>query len=296
VNPPGPLSTAAAEIDEQAASNASALEHFDTFASHRAHTSALVLGRASSQQGLRLCILGAGNCYDIDIDAVAAVYREVHLVDLDRAALERARERASARARDRIVCHAPVDISGFLPQLDRWARFDVRPDELVKLVGASAPQIARGLPGPFDVVVSACVISQIQLAVFNVMSPAHPLFNAVRLVANLTHLRLLAGLTAPTGRACLITDVSSNDLYPLAQVDAAADLRPLLTTLVSSGAIIYAVGPDLLASTAREDPLLQETVEMSGPVDAWLWQNGPDRIFLVYAVEMLPRKATAVSG
>jgi hypothetical protein len=71
------------------------------------------------------------------------------------------------------------------------------------------------------------------------------------------------------------------------------DLRPLLGTLVRSGAVIFAVSPDLLTWTAREDPVLQGAVEMSEPVDAWLWQNGPDRIFLVYALDLRARPMVA---
>ena len=288
-----PLSPTAREIQEQIESNTSAVDHFSSFAGHRQHMTALALRDVAPEAGLRLCILGAGNCYDVDLVKLASSYREIHLVDVDPAALARARQPLGADAGAKVFSHAPLDLSGLFDRLDRWARLEVEPQELLGHAAEASAQIARSLPGPFDVVISACLLSQIQLAIYNVLSAAHPLFDAVRHVANLTHLRTLAALMAPAGRAFFATDVASNDLFPLAEVREQSDLRPLLATLVRSGTVVFAVSPDLLTWTAREDPVVQRAVEVSEPVDAWLWQNGPDRLFLVYALELRARAKEA---
>jgi hypothetical protein len=281
-------SSVAAEIGEQRASNASAVPHFDAFAGHRAHLTELVLSGVSARAGARLCVLGAGNCYDLELDRLAGVFKEIHLVDLDPAALARVRDRLSGADRDKIVCHAPVDLSGLFDRLERWRGFQVQPQELFEHPARTARDIVERLPGPFDVVLSACVLSQLQLAALNVLSSEHRLFEPVRQLINLAHLRTIAGLVGQDGRGVLATDVATEEDYPLGGVPAGSDLRPLLEELSSAGKVVFAVRPDLLAWTVREDPLLNHAITMSAPIDAWLWYNGPERIFLVYAVELHP--------
>ncbi len=58
-------SSVAAEIDEQRASNASAVPHFDVFAGQRERLTALPLAGVAAESGPRLCVLGAGNGYDL---------------------------------------------------------------------------------------------------------------------------------------------------------------------------------------------------------------------------------------
>lgn len=281
-------SSVAAEIDEQRASNASAVPHFDVFAGHRERLTALALAGVAAESGPRLCVLGAGNGYDLDLGRLAGVFREIHLVDLDRAALARARDRVSEADRAKVVCHAPVDLTGLLDRLERWQRFQVQPQELFEHPARAAHAIAEKLPGPFEVVLSTCVLSQMQLGALNVLTSEHRLFEAVRQLINLAHLRTLAGLIAKGGRALLVNDVASDGDYALGGIAHGSDLRPLLGELIGAGKVVFAVRPDLLAWTVREDPVLSRTVTLSEPIDVWLWHNGPQRIFLVCAMELRP--------
>lgn len=283
---PRAASSVAAEIEEQRGSNASAVPHFDAFAGHRERLTELALSGVSAEAGARLCVLGAGNCYDLDLGRLAGVFREIHLVDLDPAALARARDRVAAADRAKIACHAPIDLTGLFDRLERWRSFQVQPPELFEHPGRTARAIAEKLPGPFDVVLSACVLSQMQLAALNVMSSGHRLFEPVRQLINLAHLRTLAALVAPGGRAVLVNDVASDQDYALGGVSDGGDLRALLAELVSAGKVIFAVRPDLLAWAVREDPVLSRSITLSEPLAAWLWHNGPERIFLVYATEL----------
>lgn len=281
------MSLAAAEVQKQIESNLNALAHFEAFSELRNRLTALLARRAEPAPGSRLCVLGAGNCYDVDLERLVSRYREVHLVDIDPAALERAWEREPPSVRARLVRHAPLDLSGMLDRIERWRALEVSPEELAGHAGTAAGAIVSALPGPFETVVSACVLSQMQLAVVNVLSPTHPLFEAVRLVVGLTHLRTLAALAAPTGgRALLVSDVSSNLIAPLGPVEPGADLRPLLGQLMREGSVIHVLRPDVVEQLVVEDPALRAMVTRRDLVDAWLWQNGPERTFLVYALEL----------
>jgi hypothetical protein len=285
------VSTAREGVEAQRASNRSALPHEASFAGHRERLTAIVAQGAESDAGGRLCVLGAGNCHDLDLARLSAAFREIHLVDIDAAAIEGARDRQEEAVRSRIVCHAPVDLSGLVDRIDRWKQMQVTPDEVMNHPAEASRKIVETLPGPFDVVLSACVLTQLQLFALEVLTPTHRLFEAVRQIVNLTHLRTLARLIAPDGRAILATDVISSKTYPLDDIEPGADLPKLMAELLDKKAI-YAAHPGLLAWMGGEDPMLSRTVQISSPSDVWLWNNGPQLVFLVYALEM-KRKAGA---
>jgi hypothetical protein len=283
---PDPIHRHPDPIEEQRSSNRSALAHFDSFASHREHLTAFIAAPHRAGASGRLCVLGAGNAYDLDLPRLATQYREIHLVDIDEAALARAYDRQGAATRARIVLHAPIDLSGLFEQLDAWRQFRVTPDDLTAYPEIASNRIVERLPAPFDVVVSACVLTQMQHALVGALSSSHRLFEALRQLLNVMHLRTLAKLLAPGGRAILATDLSSSDLFSPAEVEASSDLRAFMSDLLEAGRVFYVAHPELLQWMGREDPVLRRSAEVSPPLDAWLWQNGVNHTFLVYVLEL----------
>lgn len=286
------------EVELQKRSNSNAAHQLDAFASHRRALTELLMARREAalpaDAGARLCVLGAGNCGDLDLERLASRYRSIHLVDIDPDALERARERQSARTRAAIVPVAPLDLSGMLEPIERWRARQVTPDELLAHPERTAVDIARALGGPFEVVVSACLLSQLHLTVRNVLSDAHPLFQAVGYTLNLTHLRTLSRLATPgAGVALLVSDVATEQMAPLLG-GRERDLRELLEHLLRIGAVFDAVRPDALVRIACDDPSLLCELGASSIAGAWVWQNGLRRAFLVYALE-LPRLAASTA-
>jgi hypothetical protein len=277
------------QIELQRASNQSASSHAEAFASHRRALTRLLVERAPASGEGRLCILGAGNGHDLDFPALARAYGELHLVDLDREALDAASARLPPEIRERLRLHAPVDLSGLLGRLEAWKRFEVTPDELMAFPDVVSRGVAATLQGPFDVVASTCLLTQMQLAVVETLSDSHRLFEAVRQFLNLAHLRTLIRLTAPAGHALLVSDLVSDQTYPLSELDPEGDHLDLLPELLRTGNLIYAVNPELIALTAREDPFLARFATLSPPLGAWLWMNGNERRFLVYALELTRR-------
>jgi hypothetical protein len=278
------LSSARELTEEQRLSNESALPHFDTFAGHRGRLTAAVSARHRPGSPARLCVLGAGNAYDLDLPLLAGLFREIHLVDIDEDALGRAYARQDAATQARLFLHAPIDLSGLFDRIEAWRDFRVTPDELAAYPEDASNRIVKSLPGPFDVVVSACILTQMQLSMLSALSASHRLFEASRQLLNVMHLRTLAKLLVPKGKAILASDLSSNLLFPLSP--GATDLKAVLVDVLSAGKFFYAAHPDLLAWTSQEDPVLRRLARVSPPLDAWLWQNGTDRTFLVYALEL----------
>ncbi len=274
-------------ISEQVGANASAEGERAAFASHRARLTRLLVERA--RPNASLCVLGAGNCHDLELATLLEHYGEIHLVDLDPAALERARSRLEEGG-ERIVAHAPLDVSGVLDKLERWAAFRVTPEELIGHGDATARSVAAALGASFDVVLSSCLLTQIQRAPVAVLGDKHPLFEAVRHTLSVTHLRVLRALLGPEGRALLVTDVTADRIAKLPESDGGESLVPLLDELVRTQAVFQVAQPELLKAMVRDDPVLASSTEAKGPLDAWLWQNGPHERFLVAALELVPRR------
>ena len=275
------------QFEDQRASNASGLPHFEAFRGHRERLTRLLL--PSEPRGdERLCVLGAGNAYDLELEALLTQFAEVHLVDIDVAALARARERVPQGPRSRLLAHAPVDLSGIFEHMERWRRMQVTPQELVVAPANGAQRIAATLPGPFDVVASTCLLTQLQLSLLQLLGEGHQLFLALREFLTLTHLRTLAALTKPGGRALLITDLCEASAFPPGRPRDDADLLAVMDELVAAGRVIYAAHPEPIQIALGDDPVLKRAFGPAEQMQPWLWQNGPKHRFLVYAFS-LPR-------
>src|SRR6266481_2342634 len=95
---------------EQVRQNLTTRNQWQLYASHRAEIEKLIV---PDSRGQRICVLGAGNCNDLDLKWLSEVYGEVHLVDLDRTALLEAVKRQDVDPlRGTIHIHAPIDLTG----------------------------------------------------------------------------------------------------------------------------------------------------------------------------------------
>jgi hypothetical protein len=277
-------------IEEQLKANASTRSLFDAYREHRAATTRLALESPVSGPEATLCVLGAGNCLDLDLEQLAQRFSAVHLVDVDRSALDAALARQTPAVRARLVLHAPTDVSGLLDRLERWSRLETTEAELLAHHTRTSQALVAEL-GAHDVVVSASCITQMQLSVLQALGDRHQLFDAVRHLLAVTHLHSLFALTKPGGRALLITDVLSSTGYaPLVELPAQTDFLQVLRQLMAAEQMFYIARPGLFHLLHREDPQLRSASVLSPPIAAWRWQNGPDISFLVYAMA-LDRKA-----
>jgi hypothetical protein len=291
------MASGTSEAEAQAQANLSALAHFDAFLEHRTHLTRAVLEAAPREGAPTLCILGAGNSFDVDLDVLANCYHSIHLVDIDGLALERTRARVAEPTRQRLVTHAPVDVSGMLDRVDRWRRFEVTPQELMTHPESTARALAQRLQAQFDVVLSACMLSQMQLSLLNVLTDTHRLFQAARQTLTLTHMRTLAALTRAGGNSLFVTDASAQvphrSTVSSAPTGTEIDCPALLTQLTRSGRVFDFANPSLLAELWEDDPVLRSEFEAWGINDAWIWDNGPETRFLVYAA-CLRRRVSAL--
>ena len=80
-------------------------------AAHRRKIHALI-SAAGCAEGSRLCVLGAGNCNDLDLRSLEREFAEIHLVDLDREAIAAGIARQQLAGSSQLVVNAPCDLSG----------------------------------------------------------------------------------------------------------------------------------------------------------------------------------------
>jgi hypothetical protein len=272
-------------LAEQLDANRSSAGERERFASHRARLTELCERGVEAGSELSLCVLGAGNANDLDLDRLATRYRRIHLVDLDAEAVAGALGRASETTRPKLESHAPVDVSGLLDRLERWQRLEVTPEELAGHPEQTARRLSTELAGPFDVVVSACLLTQMQLGVLSVLGDRHRLFEAVRYTLTLSHLRTLTALARPGGRVLLVSDLSASEIAPAIATAEDAELDALVPKLIAAGQVFQVAQPKLLRDMALDDPWLSGELELGPSLEVWRWQNGPRQTFLVYAFE-----------
>jgi hypothetical protein len=275
------------EAERQRRSNRNADRQAGRFRSHREQLTRLAVAAAPAPTRTgRLCVLGAGNANDLDLERLVATYREVHLVDLDGEALGRARDRQSATVRASLVTHAGVDLSQLLDQLEPLRALRVNVERIAAHPLAASQAVARRLGAPFETVLSACVLSQMHLALRSSLSDAHPLFEALTYTLNVTHLQTLHALSAPGGRSLLASDAADQDLAPVDGIapDVALDL---LRHLAASGDLYTAVNPVALGTILADSPDLSRSLRVEPIRDAWSWEIAEGRCLLVYVLELL---------
>jgi hypothetical protein len=257
----------------------------DSWARYAAHRQRVMELIAELPRGAEICVLGAGNCSDLDLETLAESYREIHLVDLDGEALERSRDRQASGVRDKIVLHPDVDFSGLLSKLDAWGEQFPQPTELGQAAVAAAQRIVRELGQTFAVTVSTCVLSQLAVPYQHAWVTARP--NWANLLSALTavHLATLAASTSRGGHALLVCDTSSSkDTPELAEQRGrtSAELAHFVESRTADGSLVLRPAPrDLLLQLSS--PGLKSLVSEPVVHSPWLWDLG-DATQLVYAI------------
>src|SRR3954471_11966982 len=184
--------------DDQSRMNNSTRGQWDWYAAHRARIERLIVPQSRDQ---RICILGAGNCNDLDLKWLVQAYAQVHLVDIDPSALDRAVQRQGVPT-DRLTLHAPSDLTGIADQTATWTGRTVSEAEVDRAAQTAAASDLPSLTGaPFDLVLSPCVLSQLFCSVRDLLGKSHPAWPRLKTAIRARHLRTMIAMIKPTGRA-----------------------------------------------------------------------------------------------
>jgi hypothetical protein len=266
--------------------NRQTIDFRDRYAAHRAHLMQ-VLGSAGS--GGELCVLGAGNCSDLDPEQLARDFSKIHLVDLDGEALERGRESFAPDARDRVLIHAGLDLSGFLDRLDAWGEDFPDPIEFNRSATLAIQALIARIGQNFRVVLSDCILSQLPLAYRHnwLMPDAHwQAFNQ-SLIA--VHLATLVGCAAPGGQGVIAFDVIDSAIAPSLRGIAADDTKAMENLVRERAAQGTLTHPSSMLQWLKSPALgpLVASAELTPP---WLWNTGDTH--LVYGLVLQRTQTT----
>jgi hypothetical protein len=243
-----------------------------------------VTALALAPAGERCALLGAGNCNDVDLPALTARYREVHLVDIDREAVAGARARQPPEVSARLVLTAPVDLTGVLDRLPAIGKRTLSTAELGALPGAGADAVLAAIPARFDVAVSACVLSQVVHTCARALGPEHPQLEAVACALVVAHVRALAQLVRPGGTGVLVTDMVSSETYPLEELWGERSPAALVDHLEATGNHLSGTAPSFLRRILLTDPDVAPQLDPPRQVEPWLWRFNPELVLLAHAL------------
>ena len=260
-------------------------------------------GDASTHQkrNLTLMLLGAGNCHDIDLTELSHQFSEIHLVDIDQQALMDAYER-NLNIACPLILHAPLDIAWPLCCADPFATAETNTLEndsfrLHWLNQLSSHCLNADLPR-CDLIVSACVLSQLVDAVSSLIGSESPwIAEAVQAIRR-GHFRRLNHLCQPGGRIVFVTDFVSSDTAPQLFNVSQQNLNVSLKSLLDTGNFFTGCHPDRAARdmqmvvTEKTESNNAECQRAAAPnvgvVPPWIWTMGP-RKFACYAITADPQ-------
>ena len=258
------------------------IEAREPYQNHRARLMALV---AAVQRGPGLCVLGAGNGNDLDLPRLLRLFGEVHLVDLDGEALDRAVAALPDDLRARVILHAGVDLSGALDRIDVWGDGLPGDEALAAFAADRARALAALLGRTFDVVLSACLLSQLCHPFQNTLALSGSDWRRLFAAVSRLHLGTLALLTRPAGTGVIACDVLCHAGAAIAELGRRVPRQRLgeaLVRAVQAGVIAPDPDPRALARQL-ESPAFAAMVDRAFVTDPWAWDLGPT-VQVVYGV------------
>jgi hypothetical protein len=265
--------------DAQSQMNRSTRGQWDWYASHRAAIERLIV---PWRPDLSICVLGAGNCNDLDLKWLSQTYAKVELVDIDRSALERAIKRQAVQRE--IQVRAPIDLSGIADQTRGWKGSHVSSQQVDRAIATvtTDPRIDE----TFDLVLSPCVLSQLLCGVRDVLGARHHDWPRLKEALRRRHLRTMTRMLKPGGRGVLIVDLSSTKILPGLDQAREEQLPDLFSMCIKERRCFRGLEPSELRALL---PRAAQT-EVSAP---WLWHLGWGKAFLCYAMTLRSPESTS---
>lgn len=274
----------------------------------------------------RLCILGAGNCNDIDLTRLGRIYEEIVLVDLDRDALVNGSLSQPLDVADRVKCLGDIDASGCLTRTATWST-DTQLQEADLVALATGANVREWPTVPhFDVVASTCLLSQLIGSLDHSLTSRHPQFIEAAQSIRAGHFRTIASLLRPGGHMVFVSDVVSSETCPelLANPDAHQDhanapkvhdpaawlvsvinrqrsnsglesisdpdTHRIVAHAIKNGNFFTGLNPVVVHKLLKSDPEISPLFDDITFVPPWTWQCGR-RSYAVYAIKA--RRTTA---
>lgn len=257
---------------------------WELYEQHRIHQTDAVIAQAPA--GAKVCFLGAGNCNDLDLERLAKHLGELHLVDIDIKALQRATARQTPETAAKLKLHGGIELTGLLARLSEKSRPLSTFSEIEAALAPATESVLEQLPRNFDLAVSCCVATQLYFGLNRAVAPSDPMLVSIRHAGLVVHLRTLAHLVKPGAPVLLVNDVLSTESYPVDELAADPDLIQKVEELSSQIAVFEGGSPIVVRRILRRDTALRQLLEAPRITAAWLWTGPRERTYLVYSLRL----------
>lgn len=251
---------------------------WELYRSHRERVTGLLTTLATAGAH-EICILGAGNCNDIDLRLLRDLGWRILLVDLDGDAMTAGLRTQGLVGSSGIELHPGVDVTGVFSDLSKLnaASSEEQVRELAqRLVDVRGFEIAR----PCRIVASIGLLTQLIEAVIQTLGHQHPaLVNLIQAVRT-QHLRLMFDLLEPGGSLLLTAEIVSSATAPEIATIEESRLPELLGRLFAQRNFFTGMHPGILAQTFQQDPIVSRQLRQLTATAPWRWEF----IFRTYAV------------
>ncbi|MEO2015989.1 MAG: hypothetical protein ABGZ53_16640 [Fuerstiella sp.] len=250
---------------------------------HLIASTAADLSDGEDQKCSSIVLLGAGNCLDVDLARVADLFQTIHLVDLDKTAVQSV-VNAHPQQTDQFRVHAPADIAE--PLLSLTSR-DFQPEEgnrehCIKVLQALSSENGVADVPEADVVISLCVLSQIVGSLSGLIGEDHPTFVNALKALRIGHLRRMLSLLRPGGVAIFVSDIVSSDTAEQLKTATAEQMPEIVKTLVAEKNFFSGTNPSVVLSELNVLSRLATGPDTVHTIDPWTWHMA-ERTYAVYA-------------
>jgi hypothetical protein len=280
----------------QAKYNRSTRDHWDHFAHHRRKVFELLVPEdVSAAARGKLCVLGAGNCNDLDLRKLLESFDQIDLVDIDAPALRNAVSRQGIEGRDRLRLHGDVDLTAIASVIAQWPNHPPDNRQIDQALNTLETAPLPDLGGRFDVILSPCLLSQMCLFANDTLGRSHSRRRDLRHAIRRRHVRQLVEWLAPGGTGLLVIDLATTERIGSLVHTHRDRLEEVASRTVAKAQHFPGLDPVSLKAALVEDPYLTGMVSSVQSLSPWLWTLGPHKSFLVYALRFR-RSQAAVLG
>lgn len=209
--------------------------------------------------------LGSGNANDLNLPLLCEHFSQLHLVDVDKAALLKSVERQKP-AHKKVSLHQ-LELSGFLSSVQ------VKQKRLFEL-----STLKHQIPES-DLVVSLCIFSQIIQSLDLICSEKENSSLVLLKKARDFHFALMFSLLKSKGQGLFICDVHSSDTLPELKLCDPTKLHSLVKDALSKQNFFHGTHPLHCLKAIQDHPQCAHA-ELLLP---WVWEL-ENRSFAVYAI------------
>ena len=235
-----------------------------------------------------LCILGAGNCNDLDLRRLNQSFERIDLVDIDGEALERGIQSQGLTPSKDLRLIGDCDVTGVWDELANQSEHDSISDERLEALLSNIQHWPGFIDlGSFGTVASTCLLSQLIEGTIRATRSHARCLEAITAI-RARHLHLLYALTANGGNAVLVTDFVSSDTAPELPQLSGQVLADRLMQMISEKNFFVGLNPMRITALLQQDRFLAGKITDLHCARPWLWNLGP-RYYAVTAVSFCRR-------